>query len=40
LIRGFKNEGVRMIEEKTGARIKEIRPDDSLSSGEIVVEKL
>jgi len=40
LIRGFRNAGVRMIEEKTGARVKEIRPDDFLSSGQVVVEKL
>jgi histone acetyltransferase (RNA polymerase elongator complex component) len=40
LVRGFRNAGVRMIEEKTGARITKICPDDSLASGEIVVEKL
>jgi histone acetyltransferase (RNA polymerase elongator complex component) len=40
LIRGYRNAGVRMIEEKTCAKVVKIRPDDSLSSGEIVVEKL
>jgi histone acetyltransferase (RNA polymerase elongator complex component) len=40
LVRGFRNVGVRMIEEKTGAKVTEIRPDDSLAFGEIVVEKL
>lgn len=39
LIRGYKNEGVRMIEGKTGAKVTEIRPDDSLCPGEIRVEK-
>ncbi len=38
LIRGYKNEGVRRIEEKTGAMVMEIRPDDSLSAGEIKVD--
>lgn len=38
LIRGYKNEGVRMIEDETGAEVIEIRPDDSLPSGKIKVE--
>jgi len=40
LVRGFRNTGLRMIEEKTGAKVRRIRPDDSLAFGEIAVEKL
>jgi histone acetyltransferase (RNA polymerase elongator complex component) len=40
LIRGYKNAGVRMIEDRTGAELVEIRPDDSLSTGEIRVDKI
>lgn len=39
LIRGYRNEGVRRIEDRTGAKVTEIRPDDSLPRGEIRVEK-
>jgi histone acetyltransferase (RNA polymerase elongator complex component) len=38
LLRGYRNEGVRRIEEKTKARIDGILPDDSLPSGRIAVE--
>lgn len=40
LIRGYRNAGMRMIEDRTGAEVTEIRPDDSLLMGEIRVEKL
>jgi histone acetyltransferase (RNA polymerase elongator complex component) len=39
LLRGYRNEGVRRIEEKTKAAIDGILPDDSLASGRIAVEK-
>lgn len=35
LLRGFRNEGVRHIEEKTGARVTEVRIDSSLPGGSI-----
>jgi hypothetical protein len=38
LLRGYRNEGVRRIEEKTKARIDEIVPDDSLPTGRIAVD--
>jgi histone acetyltransferase (RNA polymerase elongator complex component) len=38
LLRGYRNEGVRRIEEKTKATIDGILPDDSLASGSIAVE--
>ena len=40
LVRGYKNEGVRLLEEKSGARIIYIKPDDSIPSGRIGVEEL
>jgi histone acetyltransferase (RNA polymerase elongator complex component) len=40
LIRGYKNTGVRMIEDRTGAKVTEIRPDDLLSTGEVRVERV
>jgi histone acetyltransferase (RNA polymerase elongator complex component) len=40
LIRGYRNEGVKRIQVKTGARVIEIRPDPSLPGGTIKVEKL
>jgi len=39
LVRGYRNAGVRRIEEKTGARVIEIRPDPSLPAGEIEMEQ-
>ncbi|MFH1479776.1 MAG: hypothetical protein ABIG67_00775, partial [Pseudomonadota bacterium] len=38
LIRGYKNEGVDWIEEKTGAKVLKIVPDDAVPSGQIVIE--
>lgn len=40
LIRGHGNAGLRLIEERTGAIVREIHPDDLLPKGEIRVEKL
>jgi histone acetyltransferase (RNA polymerase elongator complex component) len=39
LLRGYKNEGIRRIEERTKAMIDGIVADDSLPSGRITVEK-
>jgi histone acetyltransferase (RNA polymerase elongator complex component) len=38
LVRGYKNEGVRWIEEKSGARIIYIKPDDSIPPGRIEID--
>jgi hypothetical protein len=38
LLRGYRNEGVRRIEEKTKAMIEGILPDDSLPAGRVLVE--
>jgi histone acetyltransferase (RNA polymerase elongator complex component) len=40
LVRGHKNDGVRLIEAKSGARIIYIRPDDSIPPGRIEVDEL
>jgi len=40
LVRGYENLGIREIEEKTGAKVRFVRPDDAVSSGSITVEKL
>jgi len=40
LVRGYKNEGVRLMEEKSGARIIYIRPDDSVPPGSIKIDEL
>jgi histone acetyltransferase (RNA polymerase elongator complex component) len=40
LVRGYKNEGVRLLEEKSGARIIYVKPDDSIPSGRIEVDKI
>jgi len=38
LMRGFKNKGIRDVEVKTGAIVRDVLPDDSLSPGHIKVE--
>jgi histone acetyltransferase (RNA polymerase elongator complex component) len=40
LVRGYKNQGLRLIEEKTGARIIYVRHDDSLPHGRIGIDRL
>jgi len=40
LVRGYKNEGVRLLEKKTGARIIYVRPDDSIPPGRIEVDDI
>ena len=40
LIRGYKNEGLRLIEEKTGSEISYIKADDSVSAGRIAIDVL
>lgn len=40
LLRGYKNQGVRLIQEKTRAGISYIRPDDSVPSMRIKVDRL
>ena len=39
LIRGYKNRGIRMIEEKTGAEVLGITVDDALPGGRVRIEK-
>jgi histone acetyltransferase (RNA polymerase elongator complex component) len=39
LIRGYKNQGLRLIEEKTGARIIYVKHDDSLPHGRIGIDR-
>jgi len=39
LIRGYKNRGIRMIEEKTGAEVLRITVDDNLPGGRVRIEK-
>ena len=39
LVRGYKNEGIRLMEEKSGAKIIYIKPDDSVAAGWIEVEE-
>ncbi len=38
LVRGYKNRGLRLIEDKTGAKVIGVIPDESLPSGRIGVE--
>jgi histone acetyltransferase (RNA polymerase elongator complex component) len=40
LVRGYKNQGFRFIEKRTGARIVYIKPDDSVPNGRIEVDKI
>jgi histone acetyltransferase (RNA polymerase elongator complex component) len=40
LVRGYKNEGVRLLEERSGARIAYIKPDDSIPPGRIEADEL
>lgn len=40
LVRGYKNQGLRLIEKKTGAKITYIKPDDSVPSMQIQVDRL
>jgi histone acetyltransferase (RNA polymerase elongator complex component) len=39
LVRGYKNQGARFIEEKTGARILYVRPDDSVPHDRIGIDR-
>jgi histone acetyltransferase (RNA polymerase elongator complex component) len=39
LVRGYKNQGLRLIEEKTGARIIYVKHDDSLPHGRIGIDR-
>ncbi len=40
LVRGYKNRGLRSIEEKTGAKVIKVIVDDTVSSGQVVVDSL
>jgi histone acetyltransferase (RNA polymerase elongator complex component) len=40
LVRGFRNQGLYRLQERTGARVEEIIPDPSLLSGLVRVERL
>jgi len=40
LLRGYKNEGLELIEAKTKAKILRIKPDETISSGRIKVEEV
>jgi len=40
LVRGYKNLGLRLIEQKTGARVTGVIPDESVPSGRIEVDKI
>ena len=40
LVRGYKNRGLRQIEEKTGARVVDTIGDDAVPSGQVRVEVL
>lgn len=39
LLRGYRNSGLRLIQHRTGARVLAVSPDESLSFGEIGIEK-
>lgn len=40
LVRGYRNQGIRLIEEKTGARIMYVKPDNSVPYGRIGIDRL
>jgi histone acetyltransferase (RNA polymerase elongator complex component) len=40
LVRGYKNQGLRLIEEKTGAKVTGVMPDEAVPSGQIRVDVL
>jgi hypothetical protein len=40
LVRGFKNQGLLRLQERTGAKVEEIIPDPSLLSSQVKVERL
>ena len=40
LVRGYKNQGLRLIEKKTGAEVVGIEPDDFIPSGRVEVNKI
>lgn len=40
LVRGYKNEGVSLLEDRSGARIIHIKPDNSIPPGKIEVDEL
>ncbi|MBN2123852.1 MAG: hypothetical protein JW821_06145, partial [Deltaproteobacteria bacterium] len=39
LVRGYRNEGLRFIEERTGARVKGVVADASVPSGQVRTEE-
>ncbi len=40
MVRGYKNQGLKWIEDRTGAEVIKIEADDSISPGEVRIEKL
>lgn len=40
LVRGYKNRGLRSIEDKTGAKVIEVIADDTVPAGQVVVDSL
>lgn len=40
LVRGYKNRGLRLIEEKTGAKVTGVMPDEAVPSGQVRVDVL
>jgi hypothetical protein len=40
LVRGYKNEGIRKIEEMTGAKVMGVLPDETVPAGRIRLERL
>lgn len=40
LVRGYKNNGIRLVEDKTGAKVTGVIPDESVPSGRIGVDKI
>ncbi|MBN1848354.1 MAG: radical SAM protein [Deltaproteobacteria bacterium] len=40
LIRGYKNQGLDLIERKTGAKVVYVKPDDSIPSGRLAIDRL
>ncbi len=40
LVRGYKNRGLRLIEEKTGAKVARVIPDEAVPSGQVRVDVL
>ena len=40
LLRGHRNEGLKWIETRTGVEVVRVKPDDSVPSGKIRIEKI